>query len=1010
MKKHNRILAILLSVLTLFSMLFSFSVTAYAAKINIKITKTDWDRAGADEYWNGGFLKSGYDFSLIHLMNTSEMLYCIEPGSPLNTGDHLFLNEYVNNITTPSIRDRIAVREVMGRIFQYVDYSQSGSPVSTEQGKALYIAAQLLVWELVEGERDEDFNYITPPAKYDKVLDSLAKSTNSTARKNMVMQYYNEIASKVKKHLVIPSFSRQSIGNAPVYEMNYWNGEYIIDLYDSNNVLSNYEFSCANSNVTFEKDGNRLTVISSSPLTETLNITVDKINSNRKGMICYGDGKGKDQDVVYVGDSIADPVRAFFKLKVPTGKILIEKTDKETGSVPQGSGDLTSAVFEIYSSDKSTVVDTLYCNGKSSVSSKELPSGLYYYKEKTPPTGYLIDNNFYPIEISGRTEIENNIAYGNIANTVKKAKVSIVKHNDSGDPIESPMENVGFKIWLKSAGSYDKAKPSERDVIHTDKNGFAETGLLPYGKYVCEEIRSEANEGYKLIDPFEIDINTNGETYCYILRNESYKAQLRIIKKDSETKQTIPLSCGFKIRDLKTGEFIKQKIFYPAVMEIDIFHTDSQTGIVNLPEALKYGKYEIVEISSSAPYLLNTETVKFEVTENEDKNVIEIEFFNEVAKGIISIEKKGNVIVGAEEVDGIYIPKYELQGLPGVKYTIIANEDIYSGGVLQYKKDEVIESIVTNEKGIAESSPHFLGSYRVVEAETIEPYVLDSTPHNVVLSYKDQYTAIVTESISLVNERQKIEIELEKEMELPEVIPEGWNPYKDVVFGVFAKIDIYDVNGNIAIPADGHVGFIQVDEDGKGVLVDELPLSEYYVKELQTNAIYELDNSVYEFIFEYSESENFVTVVQVNDGEPIVNKLKEAKICVYKTDGNTKKPLEGAIFGLFNSNGVEIQRGSSDINGIVVFKGLKYYSEYIIRELQAPENYLKVDKAEKIVIKEDGIKLNWDNMKIPEPKNPKTGDTIDYVFFGLSLICAVVLFVVLFMVLKKKDKKKDKKK
>lgn len=66
---------------------------------------------------------------------------------------------------------------------------------------------------------------------------------------------------------------------------------------------------------------------------------------------------------------------------------------------------------------------------------------------------------------------------------VKKGNIAIIKHTDDGTTqIETPEEGAEFVVYLKSAGSYDNAKASERDYLICDENGFAQTKDLPYGR------------------------------------------------------------------------------------------------------------------------------------------------------------------------------------------------------------------------------------------------------------------------------------------------------------------------------------------------------------------------------------------------------------------------------------------------------------------------------------------------------------------------------------------------
>ena len=126
----------------------------------------------------------------------------------------------------------------------------------------------------------------------------------------------------------------------------------------------------------------------------------------------------------------------------------------------------------------------------------------------------------------------------------------------------------------------------------------------------------------------------------------------------------------FKIKDLETGEWVKQKMLYPEPVEIDVFETTAD-GRLTLPEPLRYGKYELHEISSPYPYLLLEEPVRFEIS---DKEVTEIEIVVEMKlqRGKSTSKKTGEMFVGVEEEeleDGTIVkhPVFEERPLAGVE-------------------------------------------------------------------------------------------------------------------------------------------------------------------------------------------------------------------------------------------------------------------------------------------------------------------------------------------------------
>lgn len=149
------------------------------------------------------------------------------------------------------------------------------------------MATQVLIWETVVGERDEDFNHISP-GSYDAV-----KSVVSTAHPlySQFISYYNSIEASVQRHSAIPSFMAKTPGKAQNVELA-WNGtNYTATLTDSNNVLSNYSFSANEDGISFSVSGNKLVITAATAPSDSVRITASKSGATRRGIITWTDGR-----------------------------------------------------------------------------------------------------------------------------------------------------------------------------------------------------------------------------------------------------------------------------------------------------------------------------------------------------------------------------------------------------------------------------------------------------------------------------------------------------------------------------------------------------------------------------------------------------------------------------------------------------------------------------------------------------------------------------------------------
>ena len=319
--------------------------------------------------------------------------------------------------------------------------------------------------------------------------------------------------------------------------------------------------------------------------------------------------------------------------------------------------------------------------------------------------------------------------------------------------IEQPEAGAEFQVYLASAGSYENAKESERDILLTDSYGFAQSKSLPYGLYVVHQ--TAGAEGQKFVPDFSVFISEHGKTYYFILNNPTFTSLIRFEKRDAESGEIIPLAgTSVKIRNADTGEWVVQHINYPSPMDIDTFVTDS-TGTLMLPEALGFGNYELYEQQSPWGYVLDDEPVPFVVDGTQD--VVTVTKYNTVQKGTITIHKEGEVFSHVVEAGGLYQPQYEVQGQPGAVYDITALEDIVTpDGVVHAKAGELVATLTTGSDGTATSEPLYLGRYQVSERTAPAGMVLDTEPKEVTLAYAGQEVSVTTADVGFVNVRQKV--------------------------------------------------------------------------------------------------------------------------------------------------------------------------------------------------------------------------------------------------------------
>ena len=788
------------------------------------------------------FIENQYGFDYIsHLYVGDKTVFCIEPMELFVAG-----NDYVPDSAKwdeLSETQRQAIWEI-----NYYGYSYPG-----HESENYYVATQIMIWQVVTGNWYQPY-YMDGSTTYD------------------ISNEVNEINNLRSTPQGRPSFNNQTIKmglNTPV------------TLTDTKGTLSNYSVNSGNG-IDASVNGNDLTVsITSENYDKTL--TFSRNFGARDVNIIYG--SGGYQRVIYLA-SRRDPSPNFkLNFELLYADIEVEKQDVETGTSTQGDATFNGATFAIKDTSGNTL-ETITTNG-SKAKSKKYPIGTTLNVcEVAAPEGYLNNSTCNSVELKYSGDNTPSTFSTTIKDQVIKGRIEIAKTIDSqvdGSHVDKP--GKGFKFDIVS-----KTTNKTVATLTTDEDGKAISDYLPYGTYIVKEHRKE---GYNILQPFEVQISQNNKTYFYNVYNDSIKAELTIYKTDAETGKRIPASgVEFKLKD-SDGNYVSQTVTYPTKYETDTFLTD-ENGSVHLPSPLQYGEYKIVEIKAPQGYVLKDT----EIPVNVDGSSTEIfmNFDNTTQKGQVYVEKYGEMLSGVKESETdygtLYTPIYEEKYLEGVTYEITARENIVTPeGTVWFNKGDVVDTFTTGD-GITTSSLLQLGKYSIKEVATQTGFVLDENTYDFDIEYAGQMIDVVEIKQAYVNKRQKLEFDITKTFE-----DEDKDAYKDVLFGVYSKNDI-TIDDKVIIPADGLVGTLTIDKDGKNAEQLDLPVGEYYVKELKTNVGFILDEEEHEFTFEYDEDTTKATVIVSMD---LHNEKRRLELDVNKVDKDHQDHfLNGAIFEVYD--------------------------------------------------------------------------------------------------------------
>ena len=654
--------------------------------------------------------------------------------------------------------------------------------------------------------------------------------------------------------------------------------------------------------------------------------------------------------------------------------IHLVKKDKETGRNTQGDATFEGAVYGVYARENiihpdgktgilykaGSQVATMTVDKKGDASVVDLYLGKYYVKEITPPIGYLIDEGEYDLECSYEGDLVKTVERSTESSEqVMKQPFQVIKAANNGKTDADLLKGAGFTAYLKSSlktnpdGSYDfaSAKPvvlsaDGNTEMFTDAKGYACSIPLPYGTYLVKETTTPHN--YKPVDDFLVTISENhpDEPQIWrILLDDEFKAKLKIVKKDDETKRPVLVAgTEFKIYDLDHKKYVEQVTTYPTTVTHKSYFTDSQ-GYLILPNNLSIGHYRIEEVTAPDGYTLNQNYVEIAVDSNTAYQmdsvsgdvVIEVDYENHPVKGKLTVYKKGEMLAGFNK-DFIY----EEQFLKDAVFEVYAAEDIYSpdyqkdadgNRIVVYAKDTLVTTITTGEDGMAVAENLPLGAYRVVEKTAPEGFVLNPETAEVVFVYEGQDTPVVEQEVTVGDERQKVAISVEKQDAENGAVVAG------AVFGIYNKEDI-TADGKVIVAADTLLQEMTSDEKGQAGCTLDLPLGSYYVKELKAPAGYVSSNEVLNFDASYQGQDVETVVLKA------VKKNQPTTVEITKSDITTGTELDGASLKVLNKDGNVVDEWTSVKDAPHVIKRLVVGETYTLREEFAPYGYLKATDVE----------------------------------------------------------------
>lgn len=662
-----------------------------------------------------------------------------------------------------------------------------------------------------------------------------------------------------------------------------------------------------------------------------------------------------------------------FTNKRVNATIDLVKEDSETGNSAQGDAVFEGAIYGLYAREdinhpdgrsgvlykKDEQVATLTTDKEGKASVSNLYLGKYYLKEITPPVGYLLDEEEHDVNCNYEGDQVETVKRNTVSKEdVIKQPFQLIKAADNDKTDADLLKGAGFSAYLLSSltvkddGSYDftNATPivlteDGKTEMFTDERGYACSIPIPYGRYIVRETTTPHN--FMPVDDFIVTVTENSSTpqVWRVLLDDEFKAKLKIVKQDDETKQPVLLAnTEFKVYDLDAKKYVEQVTTYPNTVVHKSYFTD-ENGYLILPESLKCGNYRIEEVSAPDGYTQNTQYVEIKVDKNtayqmdsvSGDAIITVTYENHPVKGKLVIHKSGETLKSFKK-DFVY----EETSLEGAEFEIYAAEDIFTpdhqvdeqgNRHVIYAKDTLVKTVTTNKNGEAVIKDLPLGKYRVKETKAPAGFVLNPDSQEVSFIYKDQNTPEIEEKLEFSNERQKVELSVEKQD------AETGKALKGATFGLYNK-EAISSGDKVIVKADTLLQEITSNEKGKAAFTLDLPLGRYYVKELQAPAGYVSSDEILEFDATYQGQD--VKTIKLKS----VKKNQPTTVEVTKADITTGTELDGASMSVLDKDGNVIDSWTSVKDSPHVIKRLQVGKTYILREELAPYGYLRATDVE----------------------------------------------------------------
>lgn len=906
-KLFSRVLAI---VLTLVCVLTAVPISAYAAETDVasigaetRTVKFNTDCLDKNEkeikvvktikFANGEAYKKDtvhYRMSTTDDNGNTVNAYCIEPGVHLYAGDKLDIKASYIWDTVLTDAQQLAIQAAIA-FGAEGNYSNLKKSISTLTFGEAYVATQVIVWEFKDGVRSAVAPYALNSGKAG-YIDAYCSGGNYPN----IKKAYDKIIDSLAKFQKVPEFTHYWESLAPTITLkanyNAETKEWIcesVEKYDANGVLSSFPelfgtFDVGNGKVTISRNGNTATISAG-------NINLDgtaktlTIESAKSG-IPTTNASGKTAELVAYGASgdVQDVVSGY---SIDPPKAYLNININTDGSYTR-DGRIQKCCYT-----ETEFADDNVNDGEGALSSSENVEGWYFYVEA--------DINF--VEAYG---VESFILGPTDSMGFTQSLAEYVIENIDPDITHDIPVGI-YRFWelgkLKDGADGsdlendyyfpDNWSPKSRygDISATGSLRIADTG-----SFGLNEV-SYANNFFKIPlrifkvnEPnvsvanffFTATNETTGEVF--LLRTVKGTGSAYVVGADGNID---PQYAKYNNEDSVYDNFLPEGKY--TLHEIGKIHTTSSLGSTDFENDYAIPAYfdEPVDVSFEV-------TIEgYKTAQEQGLDTIEVYAYNTVSS-YIAIQKKDSDTGEA---------------LAGAKYGLFATATA----------EDPLEELITDENGYAQTEHKYpTGTYLIKELEAPMYYEKNDTVYtvNVVPTVNVDNVVLIDVEDVIIPTTVKI---FKHETGKTDI------PLKGAVFGLYKDNKCTQIIEQVTTGADGNAIFSPVRP------------GTYYLKEITAPTYYQKSDAVMKV--EVSKTTVQDKVITINIDNPLIT----SKVMLSKTDKDTGKPLQGAVYGIFSNKLCTnlLEELVTNIEGIAISED-DYEPETVlyIKEITAPDTYL----------------------------------------------------------------------